>query len=308
MSCVGINISHHGSVCLKEKDNIKYYEEDRFNKDKYFEPTKDNFDYKCLNKIDLKNKDFIFSSYGTTDDSEKIIIDKLKNKYEIKNIFYDYYSHHLYHVICGFYFSNVLEALCIVIDGGGARHPNQIFTYQEMDSIYYITKDSIQPLYKHYSNIRYNLNDFNYTWNTFNDPNKNEVIIQDKGTEYAFTQRANPAYLFNIISNKIGFRNQGHDAGKVMGLAAYGKNTGNTNEDLAYQLQLKTEKYTSQLIKKSLSYINTNNIIISGGYALNCSNNYKYAQKFKNINFFIDPVAHDGGTAIGAAVWYDNYR
>ena len=62
---------------------------------------------------------------------------------------------------------------------------------------------------------------------------------------------------------------------------------------------------SSQLItlKKAFTYSDSDNIVLSGGYALNCVNNYEYVKKFSEKNFFIDPVAHDGGTAIGAALW-----
>ena len=93
-----------------------------------------------------------------------------------------------------------------------------------------------------------------------------------------------------------------------MGVASYGKLGGERDEDLAKQVQEETLKYTINLIEKALNHKDCKNIILSGGYALNCVNNYKYNQIFKDNNFFIDPVAHDGGTAIGAAVWYDNYR
>ena len=46
------------------------------------------------------------------------------------------------------------------------------------------------------------------------------------------------------------------------------------------------------------------NIVLSGGYSLNCTNNYKYLQSFPDINFFVDPVPHDGGTAVGCALEY----
>ena len=46
---------------------------------------------------------------------------------------------------------------------------------------------------------------------------------------------------------------------------------------------------------------------MSGGYFLNCSNNFKYVEKYPDLNFFIDPIPHDAGTAIGAAIYYDRY-
>ena len=50
------------------------------------------------------------------------------------------------------------------------------------------------------------------------------------------------------------------------------------------------------------------NIILSGGCALNCSNNFKYVKKYPDLNFFVDPIPHDAGTAIGVAIYYDNYK
>jgi len=41
---------------------------------------------------------------------------------------------------------------------------------------------------------------------------------------------------------------------------------------------------------------------LSGGYSLNCTNNYKYLQAFPEYQFFVDPIPHDGGTAVGAAL------
>lgn len=75
---------------------------------------------------------------------------------------------------------------------------------------------------------------------------------------------------------------------------------------LANKLQEETYKHTVRLIKKSLKLTKKKNIILSGGYFLNCVNNYKYLKEFPNVNFYIDPIAHDGGTAIGAAqyIWY----
>jgi carbamoyltransferase len=47
-------------------------------------------------------------------------------------------------------------------------------------------------------------------------------------------------------------------------------------------------------------------VVLSGGYFLNCSNNYEYIKRFPDLRFFVDPIAHDGGTAIGAAkyLWH----
>jgi carbamoyltransferase len=75
---------------------------------------------------------------------------------------------------------------------------------------------------------------------------------------------------------------------------------------LADKLQTVTFIHTCNLIKKALDITGKNKIVLSGGYFLNCVNNYKYTKAFPNVEFFVDPIAHDAGTAIGAAkyLWY----
>lgn len=75
---------------------------------------------------------------------------------------------------------------------------------------------------------------------------------------------------------------------------------------LAHKLQEETYKHTCRLIQKALDLTGKDKIVLSGGYFLNCVNNYKYARTFPNVEFFIDPMPHDAGTAIGAAkyLWY----
>ena len=79
------------------------------------------------------------------------------------------------------------------------------------------------------------------------------------------------------------------DAGKVMGKSASGHAP-------AYTVQKKFEQRYSELIEMT-----TGNICLSGGCFLNCVANYKMKKKYPHINFYIEPIAHDGGTAIGAA-------
>lgn len=75
---------------------------------------------------------------------------------------------------------------------------------------------------------------------------------------------------------------------------------------LAYKLQKETFLHTIRLIDKTIKITGKNRIVLSGGYFMNCVNNFKYTQLFPHIEFFVDPIPHDGGTAIGAAkyFWY----
>ena len=62
------------------------------------------------------------------------------------------------------------------------------------------------------------------------------------------------------------------------------------------------------MIERSQKISNVKNIILSGGYFLNCVNNFKYVKKYPNLNFFVDPIPYDAGTAIGVSLYYENYK
>ena len=80
-------------------------------------------------------------------------------------------------------------------------------------------------------------------------------------------------------------------------------------KDMAYAIQKASEEEMIKLIQKTHDLTGEKNIVISGGYGLNCVANYKFKQKFPDFNFFVEPISHDGGTSIGGAyyVYYNNY-
>ena len=81
--------------------------------------------------------------------------------------------------------------------------------------------------------------------------------------------------------------------------------------DLAYAVQTETQKAVLDLIYKAVEITGKKNVVLSGGYGLNCVANYWYLDKLKEdgINLFVEPVSNDGGTAIGAALltYYQNH-
>lgn len=82
------------------------------------------------------------------------------------------------------------------------------------------------------------------------------------------------------------------------------------DKNIAYAVQTATEEMVMQLIQKAIDTTGETNIVLSGGFALNCVANYKYLKAFPNIKFYVDPMAHDGGTAIGLAqyAWYQHSK
>jgi len=78
--------------------------------------------------------------------------------------------------------------------------------------------------------------------------------------------------------------------------------------DFAYQIQAQTQEYLYETIKKYLEKTKKTNVIITGGYGLNCVANYFIRKKldedfgFGKIKLFADPLSNDAGNSHGAAV------
>lgn len=381
MYILGINISHHASVCLLNDGIIEYYiEEERLSRNKYHLLEDNNnqlYSIKNIKKYTNHLNYIIFSSFGRVFNEDSEIIQSIIEQLEEHDILYDSYifnheDHHLYHAACGFYGSGFEDAVCLVLDGGGSykkddyenlketyKHP-----FRETESIYSCDyQDGIKELYKHHSLL---------DWDEDNE-DIGEILFTDKkfGYERIFSHSYSCGELFNFTSSVLGF-DSGFDAGKVMGLSSYGNyllpmlNESKEGSDLllifenewfynkndewitkrhigsdieshyehekqsilnyrecdltipfnqihslsslfAYKLQIETEKHTLRLIEKAIKLSNKKNIILSGGYALNCVNNYRYRKSLpKDITIYIDPISNDAGTAIGAAklLWH----
>ena len=72
-------------------------------------------------------------------------------------------------------------------------------------------------------------------------------------------------------------------------------------KDMAYAVQRDTETRMIELIRKAHEETGETNIVVCGGYGLNCVANYKYWKEFPDLNIYCEPISHDGGTSIGAA-------
>ena len=72
--------------------------------------------------------------------------------------------------------------------------------------------------------------------------------------------------------------------------------------NLAYRLQKDFESYMINLLQQAVRMSGSKNLILTGGCALNCVANYEYLNHLsKDINFYVEPVSNDAGTAIGLA-------
>jgi len=74
--------------------------------------------------------------------------------------------------------------------------------------------------------------------------------------------------------------------------------------DMAYAIQTQSQDMVVDLIRKAVEKTGNKNVVICGGYGLNCVANYHYldALKDEGINIYVEPVSSDAGTCIGAAL------
>lgn len=312
MKILGINISHDFSICVYDnKKIVDLFYEERFIFNKYWEPLsnnkKDLFLLSIFKKINFMPDLVIYSSYGRASgeiEDDNIIL-QIQKQLNNPPYYFDKKKHHIYHACSAFNYSGFSEAMAIVVDGGGAM-PRDV-TYQEMQSIFYIDKKNIFKLFQHLSNLRFIKN-----WCKLTKERSNLLHIEfENGVEYLFSSLCTGGQDF--IKGCWETNMDDEDAGKLMGLASYAytdkKYDLNYNYvKIAKEVQEKSFNETCQLIEKAFKYKQIKNFVLSGGYFLNCSNNFKYIKKYPDFNFFVDPIPHDGGTAIGACIYYDNYR
>ena len=279
------------SYCVVEDGKVKsFLSEERLNKQKHFGPTLKSFNQ--IKGLDLF-KDIEFDVVALTSWIEhknelqlsELILDKLK----YKKFIFDRENHHKYHAISALYHSNLDEAAALIRDGGGAPYSYEYPNHREVDSIWKLNKSRIDFIYGHYSDARFK--------------RLNKEIKKDNSI---LTSRIVGGLKYSNYASQAGFP---VEYGQFMGLAPYAEvnkkydNIDYNAVELAHKAQTETFDETCELVEKT----NSKNIILSGGYFLNCLNNFKLVKKYSDINFFVDPIPHDAGTALGVAVHTAKY-
>jgi carbamoyltransferase len=78
--------------------------------------------------------------------------------------------------------------------------------------------------------------------------------------------------------------------------------------DMAYAVQTQSQEQVLRLIRLACEKSGKKQVVLSGGYGLNCVANYYYLEHLKEdgIEFYVEPISNDAGTAMGAAMmfWY----
>jgi len=139
----------------------------------------------------------------------------------------------------------------------------------------------------------------------YGKPNKNipPIIDDTEGSVWRTTNRnlIIPTYPNGaaIAETRYQFLNTTDDA--------YQENTDLTTldsrRDLAYAVQQETQEEVLRLIIEAAKNTEETNVVLSGGYGLNCVANYWLLDKVNEhgINLYVEPISSDAGTAMGAA-------
>jgi predicted NodU family carbamoyl transferase/ferredoxin len=72
--------------------------------------------------------------------------------------------------------------------------------------------------------------------------------------------------------------------------------------NLAASVQQALEESVIRLLEEGYALENFRNLCLAGGVALNCRMNQRIRKEFSPQGMFVQPAAHDGGTALGAAL------
>lgn len=363
-----INTGHNASTCLLKNGELVFYiEEDRLSRVKYEGEPFAGLDLirKYTPKLDkLLIHDFNIGSSVKTHFNESIwicyarkigLIDRQSKLHPFHpQIELIDEHHHSFHANHAFLNSGFDEAVVIVCDGGGSEHKFGDVKASEYETVYYFTNKEKYTVLKR--NLLLSTDD--------------SLSLFDEVNRAYYTNGFNICKTYQTMVEYCGFNFL--EAGKAMGLAAYGQPDSETpvifsgqypeyrhstdffnyvklrwvlseqvykhvsvekrlyfhlyepittcraiqdstitqQQNLAYVTQKACEKMFLDMINWSIANSNCKNIVITGGFGLNCSANYQYRKQLpSDVKLFCEPISHDGGTTIGIAraYWLDNY-
>lgn len=331
---LGLCYSHDASVCLlKDGVPVVAIQKERLSRKKHDGSITD---------IDLKEcVEYCLAAEGITLNDIDLVVENsptilyCKDKDNIlgfqRNRFLDNFdqkkiiqiSHHLAHAYAAFGMSPYREAAVLVVDGQG-NYKEDITENLEGAEVYPANSES--------SYIE------RESFYCFQD-NKYRAIRKNLSTIHkSFLKICGLGHLYESVASYV-FRSR-FDAGKLMGLAAYGEDrltfkmveastslelkynsqwvkkfskpnrhpgdfelNQNEYKNLAYRVQKELEQYLVLLTKWFRKKVRSDNLCYSGGVALNCSANQEIAEKSGFKNLFISPPANDGGVSVGCAYY-----
>lgn len=336
---LAINPGHNGSAAFLKNGELLYYcEEERISRSKYDgNPFRAMLQILINNKVD----ELVIGGTTTElpklpwtlEDPYTALVRKFNPGVKV-TVMGD--LHHLGHAAAAFYGSGFESAAAVVVDGAGSYHSEQVGNDGpvvggfETETIYQCSYPGhFNAVYKRYSDgsSRYYNNGIQEFDNSVTITKAYEAVSQYLGFGFIEAGKTMGLAPYGSDDSRIpDFFDAGKgnknlliphypagatiDEDRYPALKRY-QDPGEWHKDfrlateidknIAWKVQHDTEEQMYALIQRAIDTTGETNVVISGGYGLNCVANYKYLQRFPGIKFWIDPVAHDGGTAIGLA-------
>ena len=325
MIVCAIQINHQPSVCVIRNDKVIWYKEERkLSGERHIKRAP----YGCIDLL-FKTKKFQVDKFVITGyNYVEIEVGQVLQYLRYKNILLNnengwsfHAFHHAAHAFKSYIDSGFKKARVFVVDGRGSDWylTDKTETY-ETTSIYDFDENSVKCIYKKVwskfkkdNNVTVDINyhpSLNKNW-----INEYKPLLVNNQTKFEITNTLDLGYFYGEVSALFNFSDE---EGKFMGYQSYGsfdKDVWNTikegvteeqlkklpkNKNTAATCQIYFEKKYEELVEKFKS----DNMVFTGGTALNIINNYKLQKKFSDCNLWFDPLCGDEGTSIGGAYAY----
>jgi carbamoyltransferase len=257
-----------------------------------------------------------------------------RKKFDFETHFIDT-IHHEMHSACGFYNSGFESAACVIADGAGSflQMDGVNDTFYEFETIFKASyPQNFEIVYKHLG-TKASIGCHETQPNVFATEYPGHTKMYEAVTEYCGFPAIEAGKLMGLAP--YGSPNpelppffSGEWGNRELIIPTY-PNAARINttrfpilredvanhkkgeytqiqKDMAYAVQEATENRMIQLIQRAYEETGETNIVVCGGYGLNCVANYKYWQAFPDLNIYCEPISHDGGTSIGGAKYLWN--
>ena len=337
---LGINIGHNGSTALfKNNELIFYVEEERLTRSKYDGNPFAGIDlaYTYTDHIDFlvicsTSNDFPMVPW-TMENVYQSVVRKKQPQIPFETVPAGD-IHHLTHALTAFYNSGFTDAAALIIDGAGSgcsMDDLKPLTW-EVESIWSLSYPTVFSC--HYKNYGTNLPDsYSFIEDDFSvevsdghgitksyeavtsflgfgpieagktmglapygNPNDKIVIHEGSLTNRNFIKPRFPGsnYIRCDLDPLLKDMDKGtawHNDPDLVG---------DYRKDLAYAVQKSAEERVFALIRKTIELTGKKQIVMAGGFGLNCVANYEYLKEFPDVEFYHEPISHDGGNVLGA--------
>jgi len=340
---LGVNPGHNGSVALVSDGEVLYYiEEERLSRLKYdgnpFRGILEVLSNHHVDELVIGGTTIDLPKlFWTGEDPFTALVRKHNPNVKVTVIGSE---HHLGHAATAFYNSGFEKAVAVVVDGAGSYQSQSMQENVhaegfETESIWVCEYPNIfNPIYKVYGNnfgpkLRNQQFDFDsavtitkayeavseYLGFGFIEAGKTmgvssygkkderipKLFVQNRASKDVFI----PYYPAGAFVDETRYSclqkhsdpSEWHrDPSKLTDI----------QKNLAWQVQNDTQELVGNYISNAVKATGINNVVICGGYGLNCVANYYLKKRFPDINLYCEPVSHDGGTAVGLAklMWY----